>query len=185
MKKHVFLLPIMLSLILSGCGTTQLASTDCDTRAESDTLFESDTILDGIMLVSENESSNGASLKGTSSQSRSVTPREPGLRSIPSVASSTTTRSSSQASSSRERERDSEHLCAKPIIYFYPEEEMDLEVKLLSDDRLLTTYPKYDDGWDIHLKEDGTFTVPATITGGTIDVTFTKAQLQLQLPFLG
>ena len=50
----------------------------------------------------------------------------------------------------------------KPIIYFYPEKEMDLEVKFLSDERLLTTYPKYDDGWDIHLKEDGTFTVPGS-----------------------
>ncbi len=50
----------------------------------------------------------------------------------------------------------------KPIIYFYPEKEMNLEVKFLSDERLLTTYPKYDDGWDIHLKEDGTFTVPGS-----------------------
>jgi hypothetical protein len=162
MKKHVFLLPIMLSLILSGCGTTQLASTDSDTRAESGTLFESDTILDGIMLISENESSNGASLKGTSSQSRSVTPREPGLRSVPSVASSTTTRSSSQASSSRERERHSEPLAAKPIIYFYPEEEMDLSVTVTKDYLLTTTYPEYDSGWNIHLDEDGMITIPGS-----------------------
>ena len=46
----------------------------------------------------------------------------------------------------------------KPIIYFYPEEEMDLSVKIANDDRLLTSYPKYDDGWNIHLNEDGTFT---------------------------
>ena len=47
----------------------------------------------------------------------------------------------------------------KPIIYFYPEEEMDLKVTYVQDERLLTTYPKYEDGWDIHLKEDGTFTL--------------------------
>ncbi|MCR5693271.1 MAG: hypothetical protein K6G74_04855 [Bacilli bacterium] len=48
----------------------------------------------------------------------------------------------------------------KPIIYFYPDEEMDLEVTYLQDERLVTTYPKYEDGWNIHLKEDGTFTLP-------------------------
>lgn len=47
----------------------------------------------------------------------------------------------------------------KPIIYFYPEEEMDLKVTYVQDERLLTTYPKYEDGWNIHLKEDGTFTL--------------------------
>lgn len=46
----------------------------------------------------------------------------------------------------------------KPIIYFYPEEEMDLTVTFYDEDRLMTTYPKYDGGWNIHLKEDGTFT---------------------------
>ena len=50
----------------------------------------------------------------------------------------------------------------KPIIYFYPEEEMDLEVTYVQEERLLTTYPKYEDGWNIHLKEDGTFTVPGS-----------------------
>ena len=48
----------------------------------------------------------------------------------------------------------------KPIIYFYPEEEMDLKVTYVQDERLLTTYPKYEEGgWNIHLKEDGTFTL--------------------------
>ena len=50
----------------------------------------------------------------------------------------------------------------KPIIYFYPEEEMDLEVTYVQEERLLTTYPKYEDGWNIHLKEDGTFTLPGS-----------------------
>ncbi len=46
----------------------------------------------------------------------------------------------------------------KPIIYFYPEEEIDLTVTFYDEDRLMTTYPKYEGGWNIHLKEDGTFT---------------------------
>ena len=50
----------------------------------------------------------------------------------------------------------------KPIIYFYPEEEMDLTVKARKANLLTTTYPKYDNGWNIHLKEDGTFTVPGS-----------------------
>lgn len=47
----------------------------------------------------------------------------------------------------------------KPIIYFYPEEEMDLQVIYDQSERLITTYPKYNDGWNIHLNEDGTFNV--------------------------
>ena len=50
----------------------------------------------------------------------------------------------------------------KPIIYFYPEEEMDLTVTFVNEEMLTTTYPKYDGGWNIHLKEDGTFTVPGS-----------------------
>ena len=46
----------------------------------------------------------------------------------------------------------------KPIIYFYPTQEMDLEIKYYDPNRLLTTYPKYEDGWNIHLKENGLFT---------------------------
>lgn len=47
---------------------------------------------------------------------------------------------------------------AKPIIYFYPEEEMNLSVKYVNESNLLTTYPKYNNGWDIKLNKDGTFT---------------------------
>ena len=46
---------------------------------------------------------------------------------------------------------------AKPIIYFYPEEEMDLNVRYVNEENLITTYPKYNNGWDIHLNKDGTF----------------------------
>ena len=50
----------------------------------------------------------------------------------------------------------------KPIIYFYPEEEMDLSVTFVYEEMLTTTYPKYDGGWNIHLKEDGTITLPGS-----------------------
>ena len=45
----------------------------------------------------------------------------------------------------------------KPIVYFYPEDEMDLTVKYVNEEKLLTTYPKYKNGWNIHLNKDGTF----------------------------
>ena len=53
---------------------------------------------------------------------------------------------------------NSEIVEKKPIVYFYPEEEMDLTIKFPDEERLLTTYPKYNDGWNIHLNKDGTFT---------------------------
>lgn len=44
----------------------------------------------------------------------------------------------------------------KPIIYIYPEEEMDIEVKLGNPELLTTSYPKYNNGWKISAKPDGT-----------------------------
>ena len=35
-------------------------------------------------------------------------------------------------------------------------------ITFVNEDMLTTTYPKYDGGWNIHLKEDGTFTVPGS-----------------------
>lgn len=37
----------------------------------------------------------------------------------------------------------------KPIIYLYPEEEMELTVRLGSPEKLIASYPKYVDGWDV------------------------------------
>lgn len=45
---------------------------------------------------------------------------------------------------------------AKPVIYFYPEEEMEINVTLDYDGELDYTYPKYNDGWEIIAKPDGT-----------------------------
>lgn len=44
----------------------------------------------------------------------------------------------------------------KPVIYFYPEEETDVHVELeLTTSVLYTTYPKYNNGWDVTAYPDG------------------------------
>ncbi len=42
----------------------------------------------------------------------------------------------------------------KPILYLYPEKEMDLQVSLKDSD-LIVSYPKYDNGWDIKAYPNG------------------------------
>ena len=45
----------------------------------------------------------------------------------------------------------------KPVIYLYPEQETDIHVDLqLTTSDLATTYPKYDNGWDVTAYPDGT-----------------------------
>ena len=44
----------------------------------------------------------------------------------------------------------------KPVIYLYPEQETDVHVELeLTTSELATTYPKYQDGWDVTAYPDG------------------------------
>jgi len=43
----------------------------------------------------------------------------------------------------------------KPIIYLYPESETDVTVKLGAPERLTSTYPKYNNGWDILARPNG------------------------------
>lgn len=45
---------------------------------------------------------------------------------------------------------------AKPVIYLYPEKEMQVSVKLKYNGKLLYTYPSYDSGWNVTAKPDGT-----------------------------
>lgn len=46
---------------------------------------------------------------------------------------------------------------AKPVIYLYPERETDVHVELeLTEAELATTYPKYQNGWDVTAYPDGT-----------------------------
>ena len=50
-----------------------------------------------------------------------------------------------------------EEMADKPVIYLYPEKESDVHVELeLSEAELSTTYPKYNDGWDVTAYPDGT-----------------------------
>lgn len=44
----------------------------------------------------------------------------------------------------------------KPVIYIYPEEEMEVSMKLDYDGELTYTYPKYENGWNVIAKPDGT-----------------------------
>lgn len=45
----------------------------------------------------------------------------------------------------------------KPVIYLYPEEETEVHVELeLTESELATTYPKYNNGWDVVAYPDGT-----------------------------
>ena len=45
---------------------------------------------------------------------------------------------------------------AKPIIYLYPKEKMDIDVKLGHIENVTTIYPKYNDGWRVTAYPDGT-----------------------------
>ena len=55
------------------------------------------------------------------------------------------------------KQDENSNIVKKPIVYFYPEKETDLSINYVNEDKLLTTYPKYNNGWNIHLKKDGTF----------------------------
>lgn len=51
-----------------------------------------------------------------------------------------------------------ESYSAKPVIYLYPEEEMEITVKLDYAGTLTSTYPAYEDGWTVTARPDGTLT---------------------------
>lgn len=44
----------------------------------------------------------------------------------------------------------------KPIIYLYPEEELQLYIKLGKEDNITCSYPEYRNGWNVIAKPDGT-----------------------------
>ena len=46
----------------------------------------------------------------------------------------------------------------KPIIYIYPEEELDITVTLGREEAITCSYPKYDKGWSVTAFPDGTLT---------------------------
>ena len=43
----------------------------------------------------------------------------------------------------------------KPIIYIYPTKEIDLSIKLKNNKKLTTSYPKYNNRWNIHVDTNG------------------------------
>lgn len=47
----------------------------------------------------------------------------------------------------------------KPVIYLYNDQPLDVEIKYLQDYRLKTTYPEYDDGWRVHINENGVLNI--------------------------
>jgi len=50
----------------------------------------------------------------------------------------------------------------KPIIYLYPTEETEVNVKLGNPEKIICSYPKYIDGWNVIAKPDGTLTYTET-----------------------
>ncbi len=46
----------------------------------------------------------------------------------------------------------------KPILYLYPEEDIDVKINFSNEGILKTTYPKYTGGWEVHVKSDGSIT---------------------------
>lgn len=53
------------------------------------------------------------------------------------------------------KEKCPSNVIAKPMIYIYPEDDMDLTVRLVNEDVLSYTYPKYDREWNLHVSKDG------------------------------
>ena len=51
-----------------------------------------------------------------------------------------------------------EYALAKPVLYLYPTEATDVTVTFAHPERLTTVYPKYNDGWGVTAKPDGTLT---------------------------
>ncbi len=55
-------------------------------------------------------------------------------------------------------EEPSPETVAKPVIYLYPKEEMEVAVELDYNGILTSTYPAYEDGWSVVARPDGTLT---------------------------
>ena len=43
----------------------------------------------------------------------------------------------------------------KPILYLYPTEDINVNIKLRKDNNIISSYPKYNDGWNVYVKSDG------------------------------
>ena len=47
----------------------------------------------------------------------------------------------------------------KPILYLYPEKDIYVNVKLEKSNNIITSYPKYNNGWNVQVKKDGTLII--------------------------
>jgi len=56
------------------------------------------------------------------------------------------------------RQDEDNSLCAKPVLYLYPEEETEVTVRLDYDGELTCAYPAYGDGWTVTARPGGTLT---------------------------
>ena len=48
------------------------------------------------------------------------------------------------------------HAVWKPIIYIYPNEDINVHITVTHPEKFSVTYPKYQDGWNVFAKRDGT-----------------------------
>lgn len=48
------------------------------------------------------------------------------------------------------------NIAYKPMIYLYPTSQIDVSIKLVKESYLTTTYPKYDESWEVTAASDGT-----------------------------
>lgn len=55
-----------------------------------------------------------------------------------------------------------EPVAEKPVIYLYPEEKTLVHVELDFNGEVTSTYPAYENGWDVLARPDGTLTDPQT-----------------------
>ena len=51
--------------------------------------------------------------------------------------------------------REFGQMASKPVIYLYPEEEMNVSVKLSKPENITCDYPEYNDGWSVIAKPNG------------------------------
>ena len=52
-------------------------------------------------------------------------------------------------------EKCEKNIADKPILYLYPTKDMDVSVRLEKDNLLMTTYPKYNNGWNVYVNKEG------------------------------
>ena len=55
----------------------------------------------------------------------------------------------------KQPKRKDDEIDWKPMIYIYPEKDMDLKIKLGNKNLLLHTYPKYKDEWNVRVSKNG------------------------------